>query len=73
MTIINAENWEFANTDKFPYVYCPKCKQCLLGDTCTHGIRSNGTIYESVRCPCGFHDHVQLANWIGKDINRGKK
>jgi C4-type Zn-finger protein len=71
MTTIAKENWYYVIGDKKPSIECPQCGANLLGDRAIQGIRLSGEVYNSVVCPCGFHDHVILAGYNGPHIERG--
>ncbi len=73
MTTIPKDNWYLLIGDKKPHIECPQCGGLLLGDRATHGIRQNGEVYNSVVCPCGFHDYVTLQGYTGPEIIRTPK
>lgn len=48
-----------------PVVCCPGCgKIASLAD---HTILHSGDVFPALLCPfkCGFHEFVQLADWVG--------
>ena len=45
------------------------CSNGHEGSLDDHTIAGDGTVTPSVVCPekkCGFHDHIQLAGWLGE-------
>jgi len=71
--IIKKEDWTFAEGMKFPIIQCPSCGSGILGDTCPHGIHSDGSVYASVVCQndeCNFHSYVKLENWNNGEIKQ---
>lgn len=75
--IIPKENWHFhPESMKFPIVECPLCGSGMLGDPAPHGIKEDGSIYNSVVCQeekCNFHQMIKLEGWTFGAIARGKK
>lgn len=64
--------WTILEGAKKPMIECPQCGGFLLGDTCPHGIKADGVVYESVVCPCGWHNRVKLLAWQGGEIQKGQ-
>ncbi len=73
MVNIDTDKWFFVLGDKKPSIECPSCGCQLLGDRAIQGVKENGEVYNSVVCPCGFHDYVKLLGWNKGHIQRGKK
>ncbi len=70
MITIKEDNWYIVIGDKKPSIECPDCGAGLLGDNAPHGIREDGVVFNSVVCPCGFHDHVTIEGWTGGSYPR---
>ncbi|MFD0997698.1 hypothetical protein ACFQ21_00200 [Ohtaekwangia kribbensis] len=73
MTIIPKEFWLILEGEKKPTIECPMCGCFLLSDIAPHGIREDGSVYNSVVCDCGFHEYVKLEGWTGGHIERTPK
>lgn len=69
--IIPKDKWSIVKGERKPIIECPSCGSGLLGDATIHGIKEDGTVYNSVVCDCGFHEHVKLEGWEGGHIKRG--
>ncbi len=66
MTVVPRSSWSLVEGEAKPVVECPSCGLLNLGDAAPHGVRSDGTVYESVVCchpPCTFHEYVRLEGW----------
>ena len=71
MVVIARNKWYITAGERKPTIECPKCGCGILGDVATHGVYSNGNVYESVVCQneqCDFHQHIQLEGWDGGAI-----
>lgn len=66
--LIKKENYFIVEGETKPIIECPGCGCGLLGDTAPHGVRADGTVFNSVVCECGFHQYVKLEDWKGGDI-----
>lgn len=69
--IIKKENWFICEGQTKPIIECPYCGSGILGDPAPHGIRPDGSVYNSVVCQnekCTFHAYVKLEGWDGGNI-----
>lgn len=67
-TTIPKINWWIFSGETKPTIECPYCGGGLLGDSAPHGVRADGTVYNSVVCKhpgCNFHYHIKLEGWHG--------
>lgn len=69
--IIKKEHWWIAEGETKPGIECPVCGCGNLGDAAPHGVRADGTVFNSVVCQttgCGFHEYIKLEGWPGTVI-----